>query len=146
MQLLLTRNWQKAGYTIGRLYIVPQSHGYEPPVLLCNTLEPPMKPTKLHPKGCIPSGRYEITLNIQSPKYSKKKAYDWCVGFLPRLLNVNGFDGILIHAGNYPKDTEGCILVGKNTQKGMLTESQKTLQQLYALLKKDKNNTIEIRD
>lgn len=149
MNLLLTRNWKKSDYTIGRLFVLPDSPT-EQPILLCNTLERAVNvdsaKQRIGYKPCIPAGKYEITLNVQSPKYSKKHAYDWCGGFLPRLLNVKGYDGILIHAGNDVGDTQGCILVGKNTQKGRLTESQNTLKKVYALLKKDKQNTIEIRN
>ena len=126
MELLLTRNWKKADYTIGRLFV----NG----TFFCNTLEPPVKPTKQHPKGCIPLGRYEVSMNIISPKYSKKSAYKWCGGRLPRLQGVQGFDGILIHAGNSVKDTAGCILVGENKVAGGLVDSQKCLKPLWALL------------
>lgn len=142
MELIVTRNWKKPEYTIGRLYVNGS--------FWFNTLEPPVRPTKRHPKGCIPAGRYSITMNVISPKYSKKKAYDWCEGRLPRLLNVPQFEGILIHAGNTVKDTEGCILVGKNTVRGGLTESQKTLKALWSMFeeayRRGENIEIEIRN
>lgn len=126
MELVVTRNWQKTDYTIGRLYVNGS--------FFFNTLEPPVKPNKTHPKGAIPLGRYGITMNVISPKYSKKKAYDWCEGRLPRLLNVKGFEGVLIHAGNSVKDTAACLLVGENKVKGGLVNSQKCLKALWELL------------
>lgn len=65
---------------------------------------------------------------------------------MPRLLNVPGFDGILIHPGNTALDSYGCILVGKNTVKGKITQSKDTFAKLYKELKAaaDKGETIEI--
>lgn len=126
MEIRIERRWAKPDYTIGRLYV----NG----VFECNTLEPPLKPTKLHPKGAIPAGRYEITMNVISPKYSKKKAYDWCGGRLPRLLQVKGFDGILFHAGNTVKDTAGCTLTGENKVRGGLVNSMACLKRIWKML------------
>ncbi len=42
---------------------------------------------------------------------------------MPRLLNVKGFDGILIHKGSNANSSAGCIIVGKNTVVGGVTSS-----------------------
>lgn len=69
---------------------------------------------KIFGETAIPYGKYKVELNV-SPKFKRK---------LPRLINVPHFDGILIHAGNTPKDTHGCILIGKNTLIGKITNSR----------------------
>ena len=53
---------------------------------------------------------------------------------MPRLENVPGFTGVLIHSGNTAEDTEGCILVGKNRVKGKVLDSRETFQKLLRLL------------
>ena len=65
---------------------------------------------------------------------------------MPRLLNVPGFDGILMHPGTTALDSAGCILVGKNTIKGKITQSKDTFAKLYKLMKAavDKGELIEI--
>ena len=70
-----------------------------------------------------------------SPKFRK---------VLPRILNVKGFEGILIHPGNIPEHTHGCVLVGKNTVVGKVTDSTATFEKLMAKIKDEKNLTIEI--
>ena len=90
---------------------------------------------KVYGKTAIPYGRYEITLKVKSPKFSQKTAYNWCDGYLPRLLNVKHFEGILIHAGNNAEHSAGCILVGNNSVVGGITDSMNTLKRLYQVLK-----------
>lgn len=148
MRLTLIRKWLKDDYTIGNLYVDG--------VCFCNTLEDKCRDVnkngifdgdekKVYGKTAIPYGTYDITIDVVSPKYSKRKAYDFCQGKLPRLLNVPHFEGILIHIGNHPEDTEGCILVGENKVKGALVNSTVTFKNLYAKLLTDKDNlTIEI--
>jgi len=51
--------------------------------------------------SCIPEGKYEVH-RIYSPKF----------GMCFHVQDVPGRSEILIHKGNYNKDTHGCILVG----------------------------------
>jgi hypothetical protein len=140
MKLRLERRWPKATYTIGRLYVDG--------VYFCNTLEDKdrgLKQTdsksviaskKIFGETAIPKGEYSVVLNVLSPKYAGVSWYKQTTGgYMPRLLSVPGFDGILIHPGNTAVDTLGCILVGKNTQVGRLTQSKDTFAALYKKMK-----------
>ena len=130
MRLELKRIAKREDYTIGRLYVDGE--------YFCDTLEDKVRDltreTKVYGKTAIPEGTYEVTLRVQSPRFSQKKQYDFCKGYLPRLLGVPSFEGVLIHGGNTAADTEGCILVGKNTVRGMVTDSLETLTKLYGRL------------
>lgn len=148
MKLLVKRTYRGPEYTIGKLYIDGQ--------YFCDTMEDTdrgliqsmsmsrIKAIKKPGITAIPAGTYEVTMNVVSPKYAMRPAYAFCNGKLPRLLNVPGCEGVLIHIGNYPKDTEGCILVGKNTVKGAVMQSTATFKQLYDILKTANNITITI--
>lgn len=139
MDLILKRIFKGTDYTIGNLYVNGDKFS--------DTLEDTdrglnstmnlddIKKIKKAGITAIPTGRYKITLNVQSPKFKYYKQYEFCDGYLPRLVGVPGFDGILIHIGNYPADTDGCLLVGQNTKKGMVTNSTNTFKELYARLK-----------
>ena len=149
MKLRLRRIALNEKYTIGKLYV---SGKYE-----CDTLEDTVRDIdksgkfdggekKIHGQTAIPYGTYEVRMDIQSPRFSQKSSYKKCKGYLPRLMNVPSFDGVLIHIGNYPADTEGCILVGKNTKKGAVLQSTATFWPLYEKLKAaaDKGDKIYI--
>ena len=81
----------------------------------------------------IPSGTYNIRMDITSPKYNSKEWYvKNCHGAkMPRLENVPGYEGVLIHPGNKASETEGCLLTGKNDVKGMVTKSKEYFLPLY---------------
>lgn len=138
MKISIERVFKGEEYTIGKLYIDGQ--------YFCDTLEDRYRDLTIERKvkgeTCIPCGEYPVTLNIQSPKYKSYDQYKFCNGYLPRLLNVPYFEGILIHIGNYPRDTEGCILVGRNTVKGAVMESTVTFKKLYHKLKEATDDII----
>ena len=130
MKLRVERLWKKPTYTVGRLYVDGK--------LYCNTLEDVVrdltKEAKVPDKTAIPAGTYKVIFNW-SPKFGRN---------LPRLLNVPHFDGILIHPGNTADDSAGCILVGKNTEVGRLTESRYTSDKLNVLIEDAQRHGEEI--
>ena len=90
---------------------------------------------KVPKETAIPSGKYRITLDVVSPKFSANSYYyKVCKGRMPRLLNVPGYDGILIHAGSTALDSAGCLLTGLNTIKGKVTSSRMYFERLYKKL------------
>lgn len=128
MELRVERRWKKEGYTIGILYI----NG----VRFCETLEDTVRPNgvKIYGKTAIPAGRYRITMDIVSDKFRNRSWARPYNGKLPRLLNVPNFEGVLIHVGNRPEDTLGCILVGNNRVKGMVLDSTQRFKELMDIL------------
>ena len=138
MKLTLKRIAFKEKYTIGRLYIDG--------VYFCDTIEDKdrglnndmglaeIMVKKRYGETAIPTGHYEVEITY-SPKYKR---------MMPEIKDVKGFSGIRIHSGNTAKDTLGCLIVGKNTQVGMVTDSRKTYYKLFEILKGQKNITIDI--
>lgn len=131
MRLTLRRIAKRDTYTIGHLYI---DGAY-----FCDTCEDRVRDLsrerKVPGETAIPAGTYGITMKVQSPKYRTRAQYRFCDGYLPRLLDVPHFEGVLIHIGNSAADSAGCILVGKNRAKGQVLESTETFRKLHALLK-----------
>lgn len=152
MKITVDRKYKKELYTISNLYVDG--------TWISNVIEDTdrglkqtdsvasIKAKKVYAKTAIPSGTYKVTLDFTSPKFSKKEYYKkFCNGKVPRLCNVPGFDGILIHKGSTEKDSAGCLIVGYNTAKGKVTNSQEAFEKLYKKLLEDKNNlTIEIKE
>lgn len=121
----------------------------------CDTIEDPNRDKnkngkfdngekKIAGNTAIPYGRYKITMDVVSPRFSRVATYNSIQGKLPRLLNVPHFEGILIHIGNTVKDTDGCILVGKKTSPGFISQSKDTFFKLYEILKQSRDNNEDI--
>lgn len=148
----MDRKWKKQSYTISNLIINGEvfcqvledtDRGLDSSMDLDKILE-----LKRPSITAIPRGTYRVTLDVYSPKFGNRAFYkEVCNGKLPRLLNVKGFDGILIHAGNTHADTLGCLLVGQNKVRGQVINSRETFKELYKLLKDkhDKGEKITIK-
>lgn len=151
MKLVLKRIAKRDKYTIGKLYINDQ--------YFCDTIEDEdrglkqtmslddIKKIKVKHQTAIPTGTYEITLKVKSPLYSKKPYFvKLCNAMMPRLLNIPGYDGVLIHTGNTQDDSSGCIIVGQNKVVGKVINSKLTFEKLYPVLKQasDKGEKITI--
>ena len=151
MELTLKRIALRSEYTIGKLYVDGE--------YVCDTIEDTVRDldkdgkfangeVKIPGKTAIPYGRYEITMKVKSPKYSNFSKYSWAKkydGYLPRLLNVPHFDGVLIHVGNTAADSEACILVGENKVVGKVINSVNTFRRLmddYLVPAKKRNERI----
>ena len=147
MILTLKRIARRDKYTIGRLYVDG--------VYFCDTLEDTdrglahsmplwqIEQKKVYGMTAIPTGAYDVLMTY-SPKIASKswaKSYN---GRLPLIHGVPGFSGVRIHPGNTAADTLGCILVGRNTVAGKVTQSAGTFEKLMknhivpALNKRDK--------
>lgn len=138
MEIKLVRIAFKETYTIGKLYVDGK--------YVCDTIEDKDRgldnsmtsneilKRKVKGQTAIPTGHYNIDITY-SPKYKR---------MMPLLLDVKGFSGIRIHSGNTAKDTEGCLIVGKNKQVGMVLESRDTYQRLFEMMQGEKNITIDI--
>ena len=143
MELILERIAKRKTYTIGRLCIREEmvdeySTGYEDHYF-CDTLEPTWRDYehgayKIKGKSAIPEGRYAVVISY-SPKFKQ---------WLPILLGGPEFtkqwQGIRIHAGNTAKDTEGCILVGRNQRVGEVLDSRIWVHRLKQKIVEAKDN------
>ena len=135
MKLLLKRDEFHSDRTIGQLFVGDEFE--------CYTLEDVVREgPKVPRETAIPTGTYEVILN-ESPRFKK---------VLPRLVDVPGFTGILIHGGNGPEDTSGCILVGDEIVDGRIKAGTSTpaISRLISMLLtaklKNEDIMIEVRN
>ena len=112
MNILVRRRWLTNNSTCGELWLDGQ--------FFCFTLEPVTRTDDVKPRA-IPKGSYDLEILI-SPRFKR---------LMPHVMNVPGFEGILIHYGNYPKDTEGCLLVGSTHSEDFVGHSDATFAELY---------------
>lgn len=126
MVIRIDRQWKKAEYTISRVFINGNYYG-------CNALEDTdrgllqsmqlseLQRRKIKGKTAIPRGYYDVRITY-SQKYKR---------MMPLVVDVPAFSGIRLHSGNSAKDTEGCILFGKNDKVGWISDSRYWTNKIY---------------
>lgn len=142
MQISVRRVAKRDKYTIGWLYIDGKK--------FCDTIEDKdrgLKQTmslaeilrkKVYGQTAIPKGTYILSMNKPSPSYQNKAKkdvyYKFCCDNMPRIENVPGFDGILIHNGSDQDSSSGCLIVGENSIVGKVTNSRTVFKKLWQML------------
>jgi hypothetical protein len=125
MQMIVQRGPRSATAILGDLSI---AGGH-----VCYTLE--------RPGVEIPAGTYPVTLYF-SPHFGR---------LMPLLEGVPGRSYIEIHFGNYPRQSDGCILVGEsqNVAAGDVLQSDAAFAALFPLIEQTVyagNCSITVRD
>lgn len=127
MQLTVHRIWFSPQSTQGSLDIDG--------IFFCYTLEPRKDQTFGKP-FCIPLGMYPIRL-LWSNHFQR---------ITPHVMNVPGFEEVEIHMGNFPEDTEACLLVGKSRSPDFVGQSDLTFAALMARLSGQKEISITYQE
>ena len=108
VNLLLIRDTFTKESTIGKLFINGES--------FCDTLENPYINNERN-ISCIPEGQYKVRLRLARESATRD--------YLHLLVqDVPNRDFILVHIGNYPSQTQGCILVGNGRQQDVVENSR----------------------
>jgi len=118
MELKILRKEFTSQSTIGDFLIDGEFYFY---VLEDMIREPGVK---VPGKTAIPEGRYKVIID-QSTRFKRA---------MPHVLNVPGFEGIRIHAGNTDKDTEGCPLLGYTKSKDFVGNSRLAFNRFFDIL------------
>lgn len=148
LEIAIHRTYKKEKYTIGNITIdganfsnslEDRDRGLSKDMKLSDITK-----QKVYGETAIPTGRYEVTIDVFSPKFSKYPFYmEVCKGYLPRILNVPGFDGILFHVMDGEMGAKlslGCVGVGKNKIPGGLLEGKDYFKKFYQILLKAKKS------
>lgn len=151
MRIEVVRDYYAEKFTAGRLSVDGEK--------VCDTLEDTdrgltkemgdasVKRVKVSGETAIPKGRYSVTLGVVSPRFGGMPYYkDVCGGRLPRLQDVPGFEGVLIHVGKTADNTEGCILVGERAGGGAcLVKGKDAFKRLWEKIKDARDVEIEVK-
>jgi len=143
IHLRLIREPSAGGATLGSLYLNDvwqcwdlEDQIREPILAPAADFDAWVRSWKVPKKTAIPQGRYQVGLTF-SNRFRM---------VLPELLNVPGFSGIRIHAGNTSDDTEGCILVGHTRGEHQVLESRLALTWLLQRLTASEAIVIDVEN
>jgi len=104
---------------------------------LCYTLEDPYRKIKVPGETRIPANpdgyRLQFHPNSRFETHYSKKFRDFHRGMV-LLQAVPGFEGVLFHIGNYPRDTRGCILPGLTAGRDMVGDSELAYRYAYPFI------------
>lgn len=129
MRLELVRRWFTPVSTIGELSINGASECF----VLEDRFRLPFE-AKVPQRTAIPCGIYSVAIT-HSPRFGLE---------MPLLLDVPGYQGVRIHPGNTPADTEGCLLPGWVRERDRVLQSREAYARLFQRLREGESATLTI--
>lgn len=124
MLLTVNREASKEDATLGELLLDGVHEAFTCEDVVREIPGKPVSEWKVPGKTAIPAGKYRVVLT-HSQRFGK---------VLPELLNVPGYQGVRIHSGNTPADTDGCLLVGEEKGKASVLRSREAMLELMAAM------------
>jgi hypothetical protein len=153
MKLKVLRFSSQEDSTSGLLFL----EGKKGLKFLCYTLEDEKRNLKVKGETRVPAGIYEIKLRTKGGFHEKyKKRFSSIHKGMLHVINVPGFEYILIHTGNTDEHTAGCLLVGDSQENnviikdGFIGKSTNAYKRIYPdiskIINSGENVTIEYID
>lgn len=126
MRLEVYRYASNSDATLSRVYIDGR--------FVCHGLEDEYRSDKVPGETRIPAGTYEMTMRTVGGFHGRyRRMFGAFHKGMLWVRGVPGFEYILWHIGNYDRDTDGCLLLGKADQKAWAVWSSKaTYKRVYA--------------
>jgi hypothetical protein len=135
MDIQLVRKWFTTKSTIGEIYVngiyqclvlEDRDRGLRQEYEKEEAYKGMNDQLKVPGKTAIPYGKYEVVVTF-SQRFQKQ---------LPLLLNIPVFSGVRIHPGNFPENTEGCLLPGTTRRDDAVFNSKEAFNALFVLIQK----------
>ena len=147
MKLKVLRYNSEADSTNGLLFEVNDLGNQ----FLCYTLEDEHRVLKVKGETRIPAGIYNIKLRKEGGFHERytKKYPDIHIGML-HIIDVPGFEFILIHTGNTDEHTSGCLILGDSQENntiikdGFVGKSVNAYRRIYPKIAKAIDNGEEV--
>ena len=119
MELEVVRFSSESDSTNGILF--DSSNTLDGKKFLCYTLEDEERKSKVKGETRIPAGSYKIKVRKVGGFHSKyKKRFGTAHRGMLHIVDVPGFEYILIHCGNTDEHTAGCLLVGDSQENNQI--------------------------
>ncbi|WDI31581.1 DUF5675 family protein [Hyphococcus flavus] len=122
MKIIVDRYKSDDNATLSRIFVFDGDQE----VYACFGLEDEYRDVKVRGETRIPAGRYNVGIRKEGgfhSRYMRKAATRDIHRGMLHILDVPGFEYILIHIGNFETDTAGCLLVGRQAnERGMYIE------------------------
>jgi len=128
MNILVDRIRSNRDVTISRVYINDR--------FICHGLEDEFRPRKVPGETRIPAGCYDLGVRDEGGFHNRyRRVFSGIHQGMIEILSVPDFRYVLIHVGNFDRDTAGCLLLGRADFNGWAVwQSKATYLRFYKMV------------